>query len=81
MHRDDEVQVQKSSFVICNALKPRKLDDDEFKCAIAVFEPDDPFKRPMYCKNKVHKLGLFEQGNPTSFLIYMCVYGQTKAGN
>jgi hypothetical protein len=46
-----------------------------------VFEPDDPFKRPMYCKNKVHKLGLFEQGNPTSLLIYMCVYGQTKAGN
>lgn len=33
------------------ALKPRKLDD--FTCPLAVFEPPDPSKRPMYCKNKV----------------------------
>lgn len=35
------------------ALKPRKLDD--FTCPLAVFEPPDPSKRPMYCKNKVRK--------------------------
>jgi hypothetical protein len=53
VHRDEEVQVQNSPSLICNALKPRKLDD-EFRCAIAVFEPEDPSKHPMYCKNKVH---------------------------
>jgi hypothetical protein len=62
VHRDEEVQVQNSPLLICNALKPRKLDDDEFKCAIAVFEPEDPSKHPMYCKNKVH--------NPTFHRIY-----------
>jgi hypothetical protein len=27
--------------------------EDEFTCPIAVFEPPDPTKRPMYCKGKV----------------------------
>jgi len=54
VYRDDEVRVENSPLVICNALKPRKLDDDEeFKCAIALFEPEDPSKRSIYCKNKV----------------------------
>lgn len=48
-----------SPLVICNALKPRKLDEGDFKCAIAVFEPEDPTKRPIYCKNKVHWFDLF----------------------
>ena len=48
------MRVENSPLVICNALKPRKLDDDEeFKCAIALFEPEDPSKRSIYCKNKV----------------------------
>lgn len=54
VHRDEELNVPNSPLVICNALKPRKLDEDGFKCSIAVFEPEDPTKRPMYCKNKVH---------------------------
>jgi hypothetical protein len=54
VHRDEEVHVSNPRLVICNALKPRKLDEDDFKCAIAVFEPEDPTKQPMYCKNKVH---------------------------
>jgi hypothetical protein len=54
VHRDEEVYVPNSPLVICNALRPRKLDDDDFKCAIAVFEPEDPTKQSMYCKNKVH---------------------------
>lgn len=55
MYRDDEVWVENSPVVICNALKPKKLDDggEEFKCAIALFEPEDPSKHPIYCKNKV----------------------------
>jgi hypothetical protein len=57
VHQDEEEQVLASPLVICNALKPRKLDDEEFKCAIAVFEPEDPSKHPVYCKHKVHKLG------------------------
>jgi hypothetical protein len=48
--------------VICNALKPRKLDDDgEFNCAIALFEPEDPSKHPIYCKNKVQTLAYIKQ--------------------
>jgi hypothetical protein len=53
VHRDEEVNVPNSPLVIFNALKPRKLDEDDFRCPIAVFEPEDPTKRPMYCKNKV----------------------------
>jgi hypothetical protein len=42
VYRDDEVRKENFPLVICNALKPRKLDDDEeFKCVIAVFEPED----------------------------------------
>jgi hypothetical protein len=51
------VQLENSPLVACSSLKSRKLDDDEFKCAIALFEPEDPSKRPMYCKSKVQKLG------------------------
>ena len=62
MYRDDEVRVEISPLVICNALKPRKLDDDgEFNCAIALFEPEDPSKRPIYCKNKVQTLAYIKQ--------------------
>jgi hypothetical protein len=62
----DEVQVENSPLVICNALKPRKLDDDddddeEFECAIPLFEPEDPSKCPMYCKNKVQTLAYFKK--------------------
>jgi hypothetical protein len=61
VYQEDEVHVEKSSLVSCSALKPRKLDDDEgFKCALAVFEPEDPSKRPMYCKNKVQTLAYFK---------------------
>jgi hypothetical protein len=61
VYRDDEVRVENSPVVISNALKPRKLDDDEFKCAIALFEPEDPSKRPIYCKNKVQTLAFIIQ--------------------
>jgi hypothetical protein len=62
VYRDDEVQVENSPHVICTALKSRKLDDnEEFKCAVALFEPEDPFKCPMYCKNKVQTLAYFKQ--------------------
>lgn len=62
MYRDDEVRVENSPLVICNALKPRKLDDDdEFKCAVALFEPEDPSKHPMYCKKKVQTLANIKQ--------------------
>lgn len=53
MHGDDEGQVENSPLLVCSSLKPRKQEDDEFKCAIAVFEPEDPSKCPMYCKSKV----------------------------
>jgi len=62
VYRDDEVWVENSPLVVCNALKPRKLDDnEEFKCAIALFEPEDPSKRPIYCKNKVQTLTYIKQ--------------------
>ena len=62
MYRDDEVRVENSPLVICDALKPRKLDDDEeFKCAVALFEPEDPSKRPIYCKNKVETVAYIKQ--------------------
>lgn len=54
VHQDEEIPVKNPPLLICNALKPRKLDGDEIRCAIAVFEPEDPSKRFMYCKNKVH---------------------------
>ena len=59
MYQDDEVQVENSPLVICNAVKPRTLDGDEFKCAIALLEPEDPSKNPMYCKNKVQTQAYF----------------------
>jgi hypothetical protein len=65
VYQDDEVRVENSPVVNCGALKPRKLcDDDEYKCAIALFEPEDPSKRPMYCKNKVQTLAYLKEGNP-----------------
>jgi hypothetical protein len=71
VYQEDEVRVEKSSLVNCSALKPRKLDDDEEdKCPIAVFEPEDPSKRPMYCKNKVQTLAYFKQGNLTFLINY-----------
>jgi hypothetical protein len=78
VYRDDEVWVGNSPLVICNALKPRKLDDvEEFKCAMALFEPEDPSKRPMYCKNKVQTLAYIKQGNLTFVLHYRDVYRHT----
>jgi len=62
VYRDDEVQVENSPLVICSALKSRKLDDDdEFKCALALFETEDPSKCPMYCKNKVQTVAYIKQ--------------------
>ncbi|KDR13274.1 Mitotic checkpoint serine/threonine-protein kinase BUB1 [Zootermopsis nevadensis] len=58
LHQDEEIPVKNPPLLICNALKPRKLDGDEIRCAIAVFEPEDPSKRFMYCKNKVYAGGL-----------------------
>ena len=56
------MRVENSPLVICDALKPRKLDDDEeFKCALALFEPEDPSKRPIYCKNKVQTMAYTKQ--------------------
>jgi hypothetical protein len=74
VYQDDEVRVENSPVVNCNALKLRKLDDEEFKCAMALFEPEDPSKRPMYCKNKVQTLAYFKQGNPKFiFKLQRCV--------
>jgi hypothetical protein len=61
VYRDDEVREENSPLVICNALKPGKLDDDEFKCAIALFETEDPSKRKMYSKNKVKTVDCIKQ--------------------
>jgi len=57
------VQVENSPLVICSVLKSGKLDgnDDEFKCAIPLFEPEDPSKCPMYCKNKVQTMAYIKQ--------------------
>ncbi|KAG8222597.1 hypothetical protein J437_LFUL002590, partial [Ladona fulva] len=41
-----------------NALKPRKALKDEFDCPVAIFEPPDPTKIPMYCKDKVYSGGV-----------------------
>jgi hypothetical protein len=60
VYRGDEVQEENSPLVICNALHQTKLDDG-FKCAIALFEPEDPSKRPMYCKNKVQTVACIKQ--------------------
>jgi len=40
-----------------NVLSARKLDRDEalVHCPVALFEPPDPTKNPMYCKNKVYQ--------------------------
>jgi hypothetical protein len=70
VYQEDEVRVENSSLVNCSALKPRKLDDEEYKCAVALFEPEDPSKRPMYCKNKVLTLAYFKQGNSIFLLNY-----------
>jgi hypothetical protein len=35
-------------------------DGEEFKCAIALFEPEDSSKRLMYCKNKVQTQAYFK---------------------
>jgi len=62
VYRDDEVQVENSPRVICSALKSSKLDDnEEFKCAVPLFVPEDPSKCPVYCKNKVQTLAYFKQ--------------------
>ncbi|XP_069677495.1 uncharacterized protein [Periplaneta americana] len=58
LHEDEEVQVKSVPVKVCNALKPRKLDDSEFNIPMAVFEPEDPTKCPMYCKNKVYAGGI-----------------------
>jgi hypothetical protein len=61
VYRDDEVRVENSPLVICSALKSRRLDYDEFKCAIPLFEPEDPSKCPIYCKNKVQTMAYIKQ--------------------
>jgi len=40
-----------------NVLSARKQDHDDggIQCPIALFEPPDPTKRPMYCKNLVYQ--------------------------
>ena len=40
-----------------NVLSARKRDHDDggIQCPIALFEPPDPTKRPMYCKNLVYQ--------------------------
>jgi hypothetical protein len=40
-----------------NVLAARKADrdDDLMHCPVALFEPPDPTKRPMYCKDKVYQ--------------------------
>ena len=82
MYRDDEVQVENSPLVICSALKSRKLDDDEeFKCAIPLFEPEDPSKCPMYCKNKVQTLANIKQWNPPFVLNYRVAYRDIYLAN
>ncbi|PNF15654.1 hypothetical protein B7P43_G15592 [Cryptotermes secundus] len=84
LHRDEELNVPNSPLVICNALKPRKLDEDGFKCSIAVFEPEDPTKRPMYCKNKVYAGGTefsFEELRAIEYLKYNRSAQCNQAGN
>nr|CAD7392640.1 unnamed protein product [Timema cristinae] len=60
-----------------NALKPLKLEDD-FKCAIAIFEPLDPKFRPMYCKNKVYAGGTEFSLEELRAIIYNKKYEEKK---
>nr|CAD7396045.1 unnamed protein product [Timema poppensis] len=60
-----------------NALKPLKLEDD-FKCAMAIFEPLDPKFRPMYCKNKVYAGGTEFSLEELRAIIYNKKYEEKK---
>ncbi|XP_046387162.1 mitotic checkpoint serine/threonine-protein kinase BUB1-like [Ischnura elegans] len=40
-----------------NVFKQRKVERDDFDCPLAIFEPPDPTKKVMYCKEKVYSGG------------------------
>uniref|UniRef100_A0A1B6FYQ8 Protein kinase domain-containing protein n=3 Tax=Cuerna arida TaxID=1464854 RepID=A0A1B6FYQ8_9HEMI len=59
------------------ALKPRKIDN--FTCPLAVFEPPDPTKKPMYCKSKVYAGGREFQFEELRAALYNRRYEQLEA--
>lgn len=59
------------------ALKPRK--PDTFVCPLAVFEPPDPTKIPMYCKHRVYAGGTEFQFEELRAAIYNKRYEEMKA--
>lgn len=56
MHADEIGNEGRARSVVVNALKTIKPVTD-FTCQCAIFEPEDPTKRPMYAKNKVYAGG------------------------
>ena len=52
-HAHEDRQQQNMLLQASDPPEPHKLLQDDFQCEVAVFEPPDPTKRPMYCKNKV----------------------------
>lgn len=53
VHQDNVECVSKlSGITVPNALRNIK-GSNNISCPVAIFEPSDPTKKPMYCKDKV----------------------------
>ncbi|CAH0386427.1 unnamed protein product [Bemisia tabaci] len=54
VHQDPEALIPNREMMsqVPGALKTRKAET--FSCPIAIFEPPDPTKKPMYCKDKIY---------------------------
>uniref|UniRef100_A0A1B6KB65 Protein kinase domain-containing protein n=1 Tax=Graphocephala atropunctata TaxID=36148 RepID=A0A1B6KB65_9HEMI len=80
VHEDEGADVGSGNHktpTVPRALKPRKIDN--FTCPLAVFEPPDPTKKPMYCKSKVYAGGREFQFEELRAALYNRRYEQLQA--
>ncbi|KAL4135310.1 hypothetical protein QTP88_006926 [Uroleucon formosanum] len=72
VHQDNnsECVTKLSGITVPNALRSIK-GNTNISCQVAVFEPPDPTKRPMYCKEKVYAAGRDVQLEEIRYEIYL----------
>uniref|UniRef100_A0A2H8TVQ9 Mitotic checkpoint serine/threonine-protein kinase BUB1 n=1 Tax=Melanaphis sacchari TaxID=742174 RepID=A0A2H8TVQ9_9HEMI len=72
VHQDNNLECVKKlpGITVPNALRSIK-GNTNLSCPVAVFEPPDPTKRPMYCKEKVYAAGRDVQLEEIRYEIYL----------
>lgn len=72
VHQDNNLEcvTKLPGITVPNALRSIK-GNTNLSCPVAVFEPPDPTKRPMYCKDKVYAAGRDVQLEEIRYEIYL----------